>query len=300
MGPEEVNSLGPYDLFLGSFTKAFRVTEVYRLVSASRKIWLIAPEYQFEPTDLPQEESFISSAISESEYITTLISSLPPDLSSLRLCIDITGLPRPQLLFLIVALKMKGLRSFDCLYSEPEHYSNAHRTIFSMPSTTENRAVQGYEGNHLLPDKKDILIIGVGFDHDLIARIADTKPESDKYYIFGLPSLRPDMYQQSLLRASEVKTQAEDYKRRHFAPANDPFVTANVLNELLADKLLNRNIYLSPLGTKPQALGFALFYLFECQEKPVSILFPFSERYSQESSTGIARVWRYTVEFPGQ
>ena len=60
-----------------------------------------------------------------------------------------------------------------------------------MSAATENRAVQGYEGNHLMPDIKDILVVGVGF-HDLIARIANEKPESDKYYIFGLPSLRPD------------------------------------------------------------------------------------------------------------
>jgi hypothetical protein len=118
------------------------------------------------------------------------------------------------------------------------------------------------------------------------------------------------MYQQSVLRSREVADLLNDPDfapaNRAFAPANDPFVTATVLSQLLAGRCLPKpftNAYLSPLGTKPQALGFALFYVGECvgpQAKfpNVSIIFPFSSRYMPETSEGISRVWRYTVEFP--
>ena len=54
-----------------------------------------------------------------------------------------------------------------------------------------------------------------------------------------------------------------DFDFNIFAPANDPFVTAQEL-KLFIEKLNGRkeitNIYLSPLSTKAQALGFALYF----------------------------------------
>ena len=54
---------------------------------------------------------------------------------------------------------------------------------------------------------------------------------------------------------------------------------------------------LSPLATKPQALGFALFYLQELLDQPASVLFPFSRRYERETSNGVGRVWSYEICF---
>lgn len=55
--------------------------------------------------------------------------------------------------------------------------------------------------------------------------------------------------------------------------------------------------YLAPLSSKPQALGLALYYIWENGlEKPMSIIYPFCERYIGDTATGIARVWRYEVE----
>lgn len=33
-------------------------------------------------------------------------------------------------------------------------------------------------------------------------------------------------------------------------------------------------------------------------EKPMSIIYPFCERYIGDTATGIAKVWRYEVELP--
>src|SRR5207253_621115 len=87
---------------------------------------------------------------------------------------------------------------------------------------------------------------------------------------------------------------------KYFVPANDPFVTANVLRRIVDDCERNghmiTNLYLSPLATKPQALGFALFYLTEMRGKATSIIFPFCRTYSKETSLGLSRVWKYVVE----
>ena len=86
-----------------------------------------------------------------------------------------------------------------------------------------------------------------------------------------------------------------------FAPANDPFATAAVLHDIFEEERARRpvrNLYLSPLATKAQALGFALFYVFECENEPVSFLYPFAEKYGRGSATGYSGTCRYYVELP--
>ena len=86
-----------------------------------------------------------------------------------------------------------------------------------------------------------------------------------------------------------------------FAPANNPFVTAQVLSDYVKRHRTRSseemNIYLCPVGTKPQVLGFGLYYIKECLDTPVSVLFPIALRYSRETTSGVARIWKYTVEF---
>ena len=86
----------------------------------------------------------------------------------------------------------------------------------------------------------------------------------------------------------------------NFAPAGDPFATATVLSELvMRERKAGRlgNLYLSPLATKPSALGFALFYIHECLNEAVSIIYPFSESYAADASAGIGRIWKFHLEF---
>ncbi len=58
-------------------------------------------------------------------------------------------------------------------------------------------------------------------------------------------------------------------------------------------------VYLATFSSKPQALDLAFYHILEDSlEKPMSIIYPFCERYVGDTATGIARVWRYEVELP--
>jgi hypothetical protein len=123
--------------------------------------------------------------------------------------------------------------------------------------------------------------------------------------MFGLPSLRPDMFQENVLKAQRAEAaigpRGSRGRRDYFAPANDPFVVASVLQEIVRkenERGVITNLYLCPVATKPQALGFALYYLSERVGTPTSIIFPFARSYTRETSAGISRVWRYSVELP--
>jgi hypothetical protein len=109
------------------------------------------------------------------------------------------------------------------------------------------------------------------------------------------------MYQQNAWRTKlAADSIGENANIKYLAPANDPFATASVLSQIISSETLMSpitNLYLSPLATKAQALGFVLYYLGECEGQNASIIFPFSSRYSSESDRGISRIWRYCLEF---
>ncbi|WP_143393645.1 hypothetical protein [Fimbriiglobus ruber] len=293
-----------WDIFISAYSSADRVSAVYKNVSALQKYWIIFPEYDYSPSEYPTDTYFACDLRNEADFIQAFWKNLPLDASSKRICIDITGFIRPYLLFLLRWLQQKCIKTVDFIYSEPTRYTKGEQTRFSDEVVVDVRQVIGYEGTHTHDTSKDILIIGSGYDHKLIAEVAEFKEEAKKIQLFGLPSLRADMYQENVLRAYQaeeaVGSQLIDESNCFFAPANDPFATASVLQEItlnLARKGHMTNLYLCPLATKPQLLGFALFYLWEGKSMPCSILFPFSLSYSRETTTGIARIWKYTAVF---
>ena len=143
------------------------------------------------------------------------------------------------------------------------------------------------------------------YEDNLIAHVAESKAKATKLQLIGFPSLRADMYQENVLRVRRADESLggsmHEEVRSFFAPANDPFVAACTLRDVVNDwetKNGLSNLYLCPLSTKAHVLGFTLFFVTECRGRPISIIFPFEERYSQSTSRGIARIWKYTVELP--
>lgn len=297
-----------WDMFVSAYNASERVRAVFDQVPATAKLWVVHPEYGFDAAELPPGPRFTSAADGEAEFVLELIDEMrargfDPALSSL--CIDVTGMLRPHLLFMVMMLEVLGVRRFQVMYSEPDYYRAKGSTSFSGGMISGVRQVAGYEGVANPDTDDDLLIIGMGFDAQLVKEVAEDKDKAEKVQLFGLPSLRADMYQQSVLRSREVADLLGDPNfspgHRATAPANDPFVTASVLSEVVASREAKRsptNLYLCPLGTKVQALGFSLFFLAECRGKNRSILFPFSTRYSPETTQGLSRIWLYEVELP--
>lgn len=290
-----------WDLFISGYSPTERVRVPFDKAIAKEKHWLIFPEYNFREQEYPNRHSFYSETRNEAEYIAEYFKYVEfvIDLSIIRICIDITGFIRPYLLFIIKWLKENGVNKFDIIYSEPIKYSKREETLFSDETVIEVRQVAGYEGAHIPDTSHDVLIIGVGYEDHLIAHAAENKANAKKIQLFGFPSLRADMYQENVIKAQKAEEAVGGETINYFAPSNDPFVTANVLKGIVED-LVSRdclsNLYLCPVATKPQLLGFVLYYLMECQEKPASIILPLSGAYSKGTSSGILRIWKYTIE----
>ena len=81
--------------------------------------------------------------------------------------------------------------------------------------------------------------------------------------------------------------------RKFFAPANDPFSTAKKIQEIVniihsKDLHLRHNIYLCPLSTKAQLVGYAYYWWKEGRHEThrgmVNIVLPMCTSYKRETS----------------
>ena len=293
-----------WKVFISAFNGSERVRRVFDLAPSTTKIWIIHEEYGFDCCELPCEGGFMSQALVEEEMLRfweEQLDGLGLEAEEDRVCLDATGFMRPQLMFLIKVLVERGVRKFDVLYSEPRYYKYKDQTEFAGRHITGVRQVFGYEGMSDASASREVLVIGTGFETNLISEVAEDKDQSKKIAIFGLPSLMPDMYQQNALRAWSAKDAIDSEScETHFAPASDIFATATVVSELIEHERRRGDlghIYLAPLSTKAQAIGFALCALSEYQGENVSIIYPFTRFYEKETSVGIARVWRHALEF---
>jgi hypothetical protein len=290
-----------HDIFISAYNDSARVQKVFSGVVAPKKFWWILPEYNYSATEvasLPNHILFTEHG--EADLVMAGLESIKTSLvTGSRLCVDITGFMRSHILFLMKYLRDSGIKSFDALYTEPSHYSRKADTTFSKQVSIV-RQVEGFEGAHQSDVSNDVLLLGVGYDHDPMARTILHKDNARLVQLHSLPSLSADMYHESLLRlyqVSSVSARPND-ESVYFASANDPFVTASALSRAWREMNARRavtNLYLCPLATKAQALGFGLFFLSELENTPASIILPSIESYSRETSTGVGRSWLYPI-----
>jgi hypothetical protein len=306
---EKIGSELPvFDMFVSAYNNSDRVRDVFSSVHANRKIWIIHPEYCFSKAELGLTyESIWPNDRNEMQQVDALLTSLG-DLTGKSLCIDITGFMRHVLIFLVAKLQYLGIKEFTAIYSEPFAYKKREDTSFSTTTSGSVGPIAGMRGrNSTSALHVDHLIISVGYDYKLIGEVARFKDHAKVHPLFAFPSLSADMFQQSALSScssGEVTKNPAWISNRKFAPANDPFATAEVVGEIIRN--IDRggsvgNIYLAPLATKVQALGFAVYWVWEGKFRKnggVSILLPECLTYSGETSVGLKRVWSFTVELP--
>jgi hypothetical protein len=299
----EFSRSNSWNLFISAYNNSDRVRHIFDSVNSDNKHWLILPEYGYRTDEYPNGDVFaFPELLTESDFILQYINSSHVDLSNISFCIDITGFMRSHLIFLIKFLKDIGIKKFDAIYTDPMMYGEKEKTSFTIDAVEEVRQIIGCEGIANPDMSNDILIIGSGYDNKLISNVAERKDKARKIQLFGFPSLKADMYQENLLRANKAEDSLGGARTLSlFAPANDPFVTASVLSDFVNSE--NRikqisNLYLSPLSTKAQTLGFVLYYVWECIEKNASIIFPFTNTYNRETTIGVSKIWKYTLELP--
>jgi hypothetical protein len=297
-------NLSGCDVFLSAYTASERVQHVFDKAVARRKQWIVFPEYGYTQSESPAGAVILNTSDEAEDGLGYLDTYLASGVGE-NVCIDITGFPRAHLVFLLRWLVLKQIQKIRLIYSEPDLYADREKTAFAKGNVTEVRQIRGCEGVHSSDTRHDVLVIASGYDHELISYAAESKNNAVKIQFLGMPALRPEMYQENVLRANRAANAIGGaigvHPHNYFAPANDPFVMASELSRIVSSFHARKpitNLYLCPLSTKPQVVGMTLFFLWERMNSATSIIFPFSSGYSRETSKGYSRSWQYTVELP--
>ncbi len=118
-----------WNTFISAFNDSDRVKLVFANIPAKNKYWLALTEYSYTAAELPQDFSVLSSHCTvESDFLIETFGAIPlKTLSGGRLCIDITGLMRPQILFSLRYLRSIGVVSFEMLYTEHDREVIPHQ-----------------------------------------------------------------------------------------------------------------------------------------------------------------------------
>lgn len=300
----ELQELPQYDVFISGYVNSQRVQEPADNINAAQKVWFATEE---EGHDLYLAGKDVTYIKPNEDYNPIVEKLRNLQLLGKSVCIDSTGLRVPYLMFLMRCMAMMNIRNFDVLYTEPTKYRCAENTKFS-DLFYEVKQMYGMSGIHTSQNDNDLLIIAAGYDHSRIVDVAnDKKGCQKKVLLFGFPAISPGMFQENILRAHEAESAIgtecfKDMDSNIYAPAYDPFVTAQAISEYIEKQNKHKhitNIYLSPLSTKPHALGLALYFLWEHGfQKGISLIYPYCQQYITDNSDGIARIWRYEIQLP--
>lgn len=306
-GKDELNELDEYDVFITMFVDSSRVKEPSCKIKAGVTLWLT--------TDCDKDKVFLQDknllVLNGNEDFLNLLSKVNSlQLEGKKVCVDSTGFRVQYLLFLMRCLLINNVRKYDILYTEPMQYRCAENTKFSE-NFYQVKELMGMSGVSSSVTNNDLLIIAAGYDHSRIIDVAKHVKNAKKVLLFGFPSLSPDMFQENILRAYEAETDLgapcfENIESNLFAPAYDPFVTAETIKEYIEKEEKRTgnkftHIYLAPLSSKPHAISMGLYFLCELGwEKALSIIYPFCNTYFPDNSDGISKIWCYNIEIPNK
>lgn len=302
----ELESLPIFDIFISNFVNSQRVIEPAEHIPAHRKVWF---ECEGIVPNLFLDGKEYVALKSNEDFITLLRTLKSYELTTKRICVDATGFNIPYLMYLMRCMAEFKVKNFDMIYTEPIRYKNAENTQFS-DMLSEVKLIEGMRGLNTSRNDNDLLIIAAGYDHSRIADVANNRKDcKKKVLLFGFPAISPGMFQENILRAYKaeeaIATECfKDMDSNIYAPAYDPFVTAQEIKEYILKQQKSNHkdftsIYMAPLSTKPHAIGMALYFLWEAGwGKNINLIYPFCQQYIVDNSDGIARVWKYKIELP--
>ena len=126
----EPNGFGDYDVFVSAYNASDRVGRVFCNVRAKRKIWAIQPELRFCKGELPTNGVlYFGAEADEIAFGVDLVGNMgPKGMEGVRMAIDVTGFIQPNMMYLLWLLYRHGVRSVECLYSEPISYVDREDT----------------------------------------------------------------------------------------------------------------------------------------------------------------------------
>jgi len=200
------------------------------------------------------------------------LEDLPREFRAQSILLDATTLEFPEILYLLSAYRMQKMRPrCGFFYVEPEGYTERESTVSVVPGNAFDLSSGFKPKNHLplfsrmLSDSnKAHLVAFLGFEGDRLMRVLDD--DDGHFYrkvsiVFGIPPFQPNWDLHALMANSSLLERQNTNVM--YCGANNPRAAYRLLEDVHAGILSGtaNRLSVAPFGTKPMALGAALYCL---------------------------------------
>lgn len=223
-------------------------------------------------------------------FITLFRKAIKPYLNK-KIVVDISCVRIPDVFSIMKILKLnKHLETLACVYSVPYDYEY-FAGDFSYKSSLgdlQNYELTGYSGDYDASEENSTYVVFLGFEGALSLKILEEAEYKHLTFVNGLPSLYQKYKDISILNnRSSIKGKRHDSIL--YTPADNPFEVYNFLEQRYADLPA---VSISPLATKPVALGACMFAL---DHDNVRVVYPISDVYSPHVTNEVVKTWVYEI-----
>ena len=217
------------------------------------------------------------------------------DLAGKKIIVDISVFTKPYFFILLKLLTEEFfIDDFYVIYTEPGVYGKRNETEYLLTEGLFNIShIPGFHGMSVNTD--DALVVLLGFEGNRTLDIYYNVNPDMTYAINGFPAFQPGWQKKSLELNRRFLSESKANTHLFNAPANDPFETKKVLENIVKEIEETRpdlDIVIAPLGTKLQALGVLLFAL---SNKKVRVIYPFPTLYSSNYSENFGNSWIFKI-----
>jgi hypothetical protein len=165
--------------------------------------------------------------------------------------------------YVVNFLKPKKLRLF---YTIPQHYASPEEGLLS--TGVESIHIPPLSWNEWSPLKDNLLIIILGFEEMRAWSLIDKFCADSNWLFVTSPGSKPEWNSYCEKYNSRL---LEEIPPRGKVPALDPYEVSRTFNKLITEDVTRSyNIFISPLGTKPQLIGVLHFIM--TSRIPINIL----------------------------
>lgn len=210
-------------------------------------------------------------------------------LCSADVLIDISCIRIPEMFTLLKYFRVaQNKTSLDISYSVPFEYEfpnepfTSYRSYYGNLETTDLPGFGGFSDG----TAHSQMIVFLGFEGVLSSKVTEDIQYGNLLLLNNLPSFFPKYKDTSVINNYDLLSSRH---KLMYVPANNPFETYNLLDEILEN---DENACIAPLSTKPVALGVCLYAM---KHPNIRVVYPVSSEYNHHNANSVLQTYIYQI-----
>jgi hypothetical protein len=222
------------------------------------------------------------------------------ELSYRNIIIEATTLTFVEILYILQAAKENSnIENIQILYIEPQEYKFKNNSFYTYDDFELSEQLKAFppvpKFTINVEEKKVPLVAFLGFEQARIGQIFSTDEAAyDAFYpIVPLPGFLPGWENRTINNHLKFFTSKYTFQSLKYVSANNPYDAYVILDKFA---ISNKKFRVAPIGTKPNAIGCAVFLINQYDNEDINcgVLFDFPVK-SKKRSSGIGKIHIYNI-----